>query len=76
MFLLCQCSDLQALLMSHADLQIAEQSALDELKQAKSVSKQAIAASEACASQVSLLPEHSLHMAVFFLTKEKGERIL
>ena len=57
--------------MSHADLQTAEQSALDELEQAKSVSKQAIAASEACASQVSLLYEHSLHMAVFFLTKLK-----
>lgn len=55
--------------MSHADLQTAEQSALDELNQVKTVSKQAIAASEACSGQVPLLYEHSLHMAVFFLTK-------
>ena len=60
-------ADLQALLLSLADLQTAEQSAVDELKQTKLVSKQAIAASEACASQVPLLYEHSLHMARVFL---------
>jgi len=47
----------EALLMSHADLQTAEQSALDELNQVKTVSKQAIAASEACSGQALALKE-------------------